>query len=186
MNFHPTVFENIKVALENELYDMDNLDGLVTVSGRSDLLDMAVMGRELSLRFTLPGQSAVEAEVVLFSSLRELAAELLADTDGRPQSGEGVDRSHSTACRLRVRFHMELEREDEQCPAIENVLLQIWQPSNRPTQTISRNFGAPNSAKASSTAEIHFDRGIGEEQMEDIPELLRHMAETLRELGELL
>ncbi|MHA7962595.1 hypothetical protein ACX93W_00520 [Paenibacillus sp. CAU 1782] len=36
MNFHPTVFENIKVALENELYDMDNLDGLVTVSGRSD------------------------------------------------------------------------------------------------------------------------------------------------------
>ncbi|OBR67361.1 hypothetical protein A7K91_19275 [Paenibacillus oryzae] len=179
MNFHPTVFENIKVALENELYDMDNLDGLVTVSGRSDLMDMAVMGRELSLRFTLPGQGEVEAEVVLSSSLRELAAELLAEDEDRAAADE-------SACRLRVRFHLELEREDEQCQAIEHVLLHIWQPTSRPAQTVSKIYGASQNSKARCTAEIHFDRGIGEEQMEDIPELLRHMAETLKELGRLL
>jgi hypothetical protein len=179
MNFHPTVFENIKVALENELYDMDNLDGLVTVSGRSDLMDMAVMGRELSLRFTLPGQREVEAEAVLSSSLRELAAELLAENE----DGAAADES---ACRLRIRFHMGLEREDEQCQAIEHVLLHIWQPTSRPTLTISKIYGASQNSKARCTAEIHFDRGIGEEQMEDIPELLRHMAETLKELGRLL
>ena len=47
--FHPTVFDNIKIALENQIYDYDNLDGILVVTDRSDLLNLALMSREFSL-----------------------------------------------------------------------------------------------------------------------------------------
>ena len=45
--FDPTVFDNLKVAVENEFYDLDNLDRIIDITNRRDLLDMAVMSRPM-------------------------------------------------------------------------------------------------------------------------------------------
>ncbi|MEI0739291.1 hypothetical protein VQ056_26320 [Paenibacillus sp. JTLBN-2024] len=57
--FDPTIFENLKVALENQLYDLDNIDGLIRIIGRDDRLEMSVMSREFAIRFELAGRPEV-------------------------------------------------------------------------------------------------------------------------------
>ena len=61
---------------------MDNLDERIQITGRKDRLEMAVMSREFTLQFCLRDRPEVTGEVVLSSSLEELAAEIL-ETPGR-------------------------------------------------------------------------------------------------------
>lgn len=171
--FHPTVFENVKVALENSLYDLDNLDRAVDIIGRRDLLDMAVMSRELSLSCRLAGGGAATAELVLHASLKELAAEILEQPDAAP------------TCKLTLLFHMKSDGAAGTCETVERCLLSIWQTLQRPVQTLTRLYGDEEHL-CRHTAELDFGRGIGEEQMEDIPELLAHVLLTLSELDRLL
>ena len=35
--FDPTIFENLKVGIENAVYDLDNLDEIIRVTDRKDL-----------------------------------------------------------------------------------------------------------------------------------------------------
>lgn len=171
--FDPTVFDNLKVAFENELYDLDNLDRIIAVTGRKDVLDMAVMSREFSLSFRLAGGSdGVSAEMVLDTSLRDLSAEIL------ELQGE------KAACGLAVRFHTEVEAEelDVRCKEIERCIADIWLPEEPPVQTLSRVFG-DSSGRYRNQIELRFRRRIGEEQMEDIPELIDHAVRTLEALA---
>lgn len=168
--FHPTVFDNLKVAFENELYDLDNLDGRILITGRKDMLDMAVMGREFSLSFRLTGTEWPTAEVKLSSPLAELASEILEQEGAVP------------ACGLQVLFHMDVAEAERSCAAIEACLCRIWQPENKPVQTISGVYGADPGALLRNTAELSFSRRINEDQMEDIPELVAHMLATLEAL----
>ncbi|PQP87056.1 hypothetical protein CPT76_26000, partial [Paenibacillus sp. AR247] len=75
--FDPSIFDNLKVAVENLVYDLDNLDGVVRVTGRDDRMEMSVMSREFAIRFVRSGNEAVTAEIGLAASLADLAAELL-------------------------------------------------------------------------------------------------------------
>ncbi|MDQ6421813.1 hypothetical protein RB620_20505 [Paenibacillus sp. LHD-117] len=170
--FDPTVFENLKVALENGLYDLDNLDRAIDIVGRRDLLDMAVFSRELSLSFRLAGGGSATAELLLRATLKELAAEILEQPGAAP------------TCRLRLRFHLESDGADDTCETVGRCLLSIWQPAEPPVQTLSRDYGVGGN-RWRHTAELDFGRGIGEEQMEDLPELLEHMLLTLSELDRL-
>lgn len=79
--FDPTIYDNLKVAFENYLYDLDNLDESIHITHRRDQLELASMSREFTLRFCLRNHTAVTAEVVLRSSLQAIAAEIL-----RPQA----------------------------------------------------------------------------------------------------
>lgn len=173
--FDPTVFDNLKVAVENEFYDLDNLDRIIDITNRKDLLDMAVMSREFSLFFRLAKDRRAEAELVLDTSLRDLAAELL------ERAGE------QSACGLRFRFHLEmgLEGADAICREIERCVMDIWLPDEKPAQTISRLFG-DESGLCRNIVELRFGRRIGEEQMDDIPELAKHAVRTLEALCGLL
>ncbi|MCU6707551.1 hypothetical protein M6D81_02415 [Paenibacillus sp. J5C_2022] len=170
--FHPTVFDNLKVAFENELYDLDNLDGRILITGRKDIWDMAVMDREFSVSFRLTGTEWPTAELKLAAPLKELAAEILEQEGAVP------------ACGLHVLFHMDIaEAEAERsCAAIEACLCSIWQPENKPVQTVSSVYGADPAALLRNTAELSFSRRINEEQMEDIPELVAHILATLEGL----
>ena len=51
--FDPTVYDNLKVAFENYLYDLDNLDESIHITHRKDQLEMASMSREFILQFSL-------------------------------------------------------------------------------------------------------------------------------------
>ncbi|WP_053377005.1 hypothetical protein [Paenibacillus sp. FJAT-27812] len=171
--FDPTVFENLKVAFENQIYDLDTLDRKVDIINRIDRLELAVMSREFALQFTLAGRAEVSAEIQLTASLKDLAAELL------EQKGE------TPACTLRLRFYMQLSDVNEQCRQIEDILQRIWEPEMAPTQTISYLFG-DEAPSYSNVIELSFNRKISEEQMEDIPELSQHVLQTLAKLVEIV
>ena len=169
--FDPTVFDNLKVAIENEFYDLDNLDRIIDITGRKDLLDMAVMSREFSLLFRLAKDRRAEAELILDTSLRDLAAELLEQPEGKP------------ACGLRLRFHLEIsgEEADAVCREIERCVSGIWHSGEKPVQTLSRTYG-DDSGRCRNVVELRFGRRIGEEQIDDIPELAKHAVMTLEAL----
>ncbi|MFF2888772.1 hypothetical protein [Paenibacillus sp. NPDC057967] len=171
--FDPTIFDNLKVAFENELYDLDNLDRIIDITGRKDVLDMAVMSREFSVSFRLAGSGdGVTAELVLDTSLRDLSAEILG------LQGE------KAACSLVILFHTEVEADglETRCREIERCIADIWMPEKVPVQTLSRVFGE-NSERYRNRVELRFSRRIGEEQMEDIPELIEHAVRTLAALA---
>lgn len=167
--FHPTVFDNIKVAFENQIYDYDNLDGILVVTDRSDVLDLALMSREFSLSFKLVNGRNVTSEVVLLSSVKELSDEILETPDGAP------------GCNLLLRFYMEIEDAEVQCPAIERILAAIWGPDLQPVQSLSFLYGQEADTYNNCT-ELQFKRQINEEQMEDIPNLLKFLLQSAEEL----
>ncbi|WP_341280867.1 hypothetical protein [Paenibacillus sp. FSL H8-0537] len=169
--FDPTVFDNLKVAFENQLYDLDTLDETIQITGRKDTMEMSVMGRAFSLAFHLTGQEAVTAELRLEASLKELAAELLELPGEAP------------GCELSLLFHMRVKDFEQQCPQIEAVFQRIWPENPVPVQTLSFVY-SEGAATPKNEIKLPFKRKINEEQMEDISSLLEHVLLTLRALGE--
>ncbi|MDQ0195075.1 hypothetical protein [Paenibacillus wynnii] len=167
--FHPTVFENVKYAFENQIYDLDNLDGVIEVTDRADLLDLALMSREFRVSFRLKDSEKVTAQVVLFSSIKDLGDEILEVPGASP------------GCMLLLRFYMEVEDESDQCEDIQNTLFAIWGPDLQPVQTLSFIYEQEQET-CNNTIELKFKRQINEDQMEDIPELLKHMIQSAEEL----
>lgn len=170
--FHPTVFDNIKIAFENQIYDLDNLEGTLMVTDRTDLLDLAIMSREFSLSFQLTEGGNVTAEIVLHSTLKDLGDEILETPDTTP------------GCNLRLRFYMEIEDDETECLAIQDVLNSIWGPELTPVQSLSFIYGQ-ESETYNNCIELKFKRQITEEQMEDIPNLLKHLLQSVEELESL-
>lgn len=171
--FDPTVFENLKVAIENQIYDLDNLDEIIHITNRIDRIDMSVMSREFALCFHRVGMEDVSAEFRLDASLQDLAAEILEYPGEDP------------ACTLRLCFNMPIHDVDSECPQIDDILQRIWEPSVKPTQTISFVYGQ-EPMHYLNKIELRFHRKINENQMEDIPNLIEHALHTLTELNRLL
>lgn len=167
--YHPTVFENIKYAFENQIYDLDNLDGVIEITDRADLLDLALMSREFRVSFRLKESERVTAQVVLHSTLKDLGDEILEVPGTTP------------GCTLRLRFYMEVEDESDQCEDIQNTLYAIWGPDLKPVQTLSFIYEQEGET-CNNTIELRFNRQINEDQMDDIPELLKHMIQSAEEL----
>lgn len=167
--FDPTVFDNIKVAFENQIYDLDNLAGRIQITNRIDRLEMSVMSREFALQFKLVNQQNVTAEIRLEASLKELAAEIL------EMPGE------TPGCSLILRLYLPIEDVSKQCKRVDEILQSIWNPEDTPTQTLSFIYG--QQVVYSNTVEMRFNRKITEDQMGDIPDLIEHVLQTLVELG---
>ncbi|WP_219835489.1 hypothetical protein [Paenibacillus sp. R14(2021)] len=167
--FDPTIFDNLKVAIENHVYDLDNLDNRIMITHRIDRMEMAVMSRVFALQFTLMNGSGITAEVRLEASLKDLAAEILDQPGVQP------------GCAVRLRFYMPVDDAVQTCAYIENHLMTIWQPELPPTQTLSFTYGEANRGYQNEI-ELHFNRKINEEQMGDLPELIDHMLQTLEAL----
>ncbi|TFE26973.1 hypothetical protein [Cohnella luojiensis] len=168
--FDPTVFDNIKVAFENQIYDLDNLSGQIRITNRIDRLEMSIMSREFALQFQLINQENVTAEIRLEASLKDLAAEIL------ELQGE------APACTLILRFNLQIQEVSEQCKRVLEIMQRIWNPEEPPTQTLSFAYGQEITAYT-NTVEMRFNRQINEDQMEDIPNLIEHVLQTLDELG---
>ncbi|KIL37277.1 hypothetical protein SD71_00770 [Cohnella kolymensis] len=168
--FDPTVFENLKVAFENQLYDLDNLSGRIKIINRTDQLVMSNMSREFTLQFELADQSKVTGEIHLQASLEDLAVEILEIPGETP------------GCTLTLRFYLQVEDAQEQCPQVEEVLQAIWKQEHRPTQIISFVYGE-EPAVYTDIVEMKFHRKVNEDQMGDIPDLIQHVLKTITELG---
>ncbi|MEC0167823.1 hypothetical protein [Paenibacillus graminis] len=170
--FHPTVFDNIKIAFENQIYDYDNLDGILTVTDRADLLNLALMSREFSLSFKLAGSRNVTSQVVLLSSVKELGDEILETPGSDP------------GCVLVLRFYMEIQNVNGQCAAAQQILNSVWGPDFQPVQSLSYRYGQEGDTY-NNCIELKFNRQITEEQMEDIPNLLKFLLQSAEELEDI-
>ncbi|WP_366293921.1 hypothetical protein [Paenibacillus sp. AN1007] len=169
--FDPTIYDNLKVAIENVLYDLDNLDECIQITGRRDQLEMASMSREFGLQFCLREQAGVTAEVILKSSLETIAAEIL-ETPGGP-----------AGCELELRFAFTTKEPEACCHDIQEVMQENW-PDQLILQHIHYIFGeSPMSFHVS--ANIYFGRHVNEEQMHDIPVLCDRMIHVLNKLKEI-
>jgi hypothetical protein len=167
--FDPTIFDNLKVAFENQLYDLDNLTEQIQITHRTDRMEMSVMSREFSLQFQLNDHQKITGEIRLEASLRDLAAEIL------ELSGE------IPACTLRLFFYMPVENVSTQCEQIEAIIHDIWQPELPPIQNLSFVYGQ-EPVIYMNKIELRFHRKINEEQMGDIPTIIDHALRTLTDL----
>lgn len=170
--YHPTVFENLKVAFENYVYDLDNINHEITIINRMDRMDYAVMARDFAVEFTLINQPNVTAEIVLEASLEELAAEILEKPGASP------------GCTLVVRYYKRVHHVTKQCKVIDQVLHDIWKRDLQITQTLSSVYEQEVSGYL-NVIEVGFNHKINEEHMGDIAEFVDYVLETLEVLIEI-
>lgn len=165
--FDPTIYENLKVVIEGAVYDLD-LEGQIVVTHRSDLIDLAVMSRCYVIRYRLK-DSRSTAEIRLSAGLVDLAGEKMEWKNALP------------GCKLDVVFSLPLRNPESACRNIQDILQQLWETNPTIVQTLSYRYGDDGS-RCLNEIGVHFDRKIGEGQIEDIPDLLEHTLRTLRQL----
>ncbi|WP_062110163.1 hypothetical protein [Bacillus niameyensis] len=170
--YDPTVFENLKVAFENHVYDLDNLDCAITIGNRVDRMDFSILTREFAIQFSKLDQPNVTAEIVLEAKLEDLAGEILE----LPNSNFG--------CSLMLRFCKKVEEVDIQCSKIEQTLNGIWEDEIEISQTLSFNYKQEASGYE-NTIEVKFKQKMNEENMSEIGEFLHHVLITLDMLFEI-
>jgi hypothetical protein len=168
--YDPTIFENLKVAFENHVYDLDNLDRKITITNRVDRMDFSILARDFAIQFTLVGQPDVTAEIVLEASVKDLAGEILELPGG------------NLGCSLLVRFNKHVQDVTIQCKQIEQALNAIWETEIQLTQTLSFVYKQEASSYM-DIIEVKFKSKINEEHMGDIADFLEHVLETLEVLN---
>lgn len=170
--YDPTIFDNLKVAFENQVYDLDNLENEITITNRIDRMDFSVMGREFAIEFTLVDLPDVTAEIVLESSLENIAAEMMELPGKNP------------GCSLLLRFYKRVNNVTKQCQEIDQALKEIWETEQKLTQTLSFMYEQDSSSYL-DTIEVSFNHPINEDHMEDIEEFLNHVLESLEVLNQI-
>jgi hypothetical protein len=170
--YHPTVFENLKVAFENHIYDLDSVEQEINITNRVDRMDFAIMARNFAVEFTLTNRPDVTAEIALEASLEELAAEILEKPGTTP------------GCTLLLRFYKRVQNVTQQCKQIEQAINEIWDRELQITQTLSFVY-EQEALIYLDTIEVGFNHKINEDHMEDIADFLDHVLETLEVLIEI-
>ncbi|GKV64697.1 MULTISPECIES: hypothetical protein [unclassified Sporosarcina] len=169
--YDPTVFENLKVAFENHIYDLDNLERLIYIHNRSDQLDLAVMSRKFTIRFSLKGCHAVTCELALHASTQELANEILEVGDTEP------------GCLLTLRVRHQVRDVETECREIEQILGKVWEDDIFFLQTLSFHFDQKKRVYL-NTIDIDFKPKLTEEHMGEINEFLKNVLEMIRLIGD--
>ncbi|MCR2822786.1 hypothetical protein [Lederbergia panacisoli] len=167
--YDPTVFDNLKVAFENYVYDLDNIDGIITILNRVDRMDFSVLDREFSIQFSLVDQPEVTAEIVLNACLQDLASEILEWAGANP------------GCFITLRYYKRISNVAIQCKNVKQVIKSIWEHDIELTQTLS--FVYEEELGYLNTIEARFRHKINEENMNEIGEFLDHVLKTLEELS---
>ncbi len=168
--YDPTHFENLKVAFENRIYDLDNMDGLIAIVDRADRTDHAILSRELSMKFTLAGLPEVMAEVVLTASLEDLAGEILEIPEAVP------------GCSLELHFFKHVHDAPVQCEQIREALYAVWENDIELTQTLSCKYGEEVSGYL-NLIKVKFKTKISEDNMTEVVPFLHHVLKSLELLN---
>lgn len=166
--YDPTIFENLKVVFENDVYDLDNIERKITITNRRDQMDFAVLTREFALQFSLVEQYEVSAEIVLTASVTDLAGEILERTE------------KDLGCTLLLRFTKSIQGV-ERCKEIEQALKGIWEDEIDLTQTLSFGY-EQETVHYLNHIELKFKRKINEAHMHEIEDFLAHVLLSLEVL----
>ncbi|WP_312114734.1 hypothetical protein [Brevibacillus reuszeri] len=179
--FHPLVFDNIRVVLEGAVYDRD-FEGAITITQRSDVMDMATFHRMFQIEFTLvdrdKSEQAVTAQMQLRTSLADIAAEQLEQP-----------LTEHVGCTICIHFHLPMPYAGDvpqKIKAITTILDDIWGSRPYITQTLkaqveeNRVEWPPQHLRNQIT--LDFYRKIDEGNIEDLRFLLDHTVQSLIEL----
>lgn len=169
--FDPVIFDNLKIALEGAVYDLD-LSGQIVIISRSDLIDLSSVSREFTIGFRTKPDAHAAAEMVLYASLSDLAAELL--------NGE----TKEAGCMIEIKFYTSTRNPQSLCEQIKNGITAQWE--GRPTlrQTVSYEYGQAI-PEYHITVSLQFGRKLNEQHIEDLPRLLDYTVESLQWLSEI-
>lgn len=170
--YDPTIFENLKVAFENHVYDLDNIERKIDIKNRVDQMDLSIIARTFRIEFTLADRSDITAEIILDASLEDLAGEIL-------EVG-----NNNIGCTLALKFIKNIQNPDLQCEEIEQAIKNIWEDDIELTQILSFIFGIELSSYTNSI-EVKFTKKINEEQISDLEMFLEHVLETLDTLNKI-
>ncbi|MEX2104774.1 MAG: hypothetical protein WD907_05525, partial [Bacilli bacterium] len=99
--FDPTIYENLKVVIEGAVYDQD-LNGVIHVSAREDLVDLASLSRRYSISFHQKETSTeypIIATIQLSAHILDLSSEIL----------ETADPDKELGCALNVLFRSPID-----------------------------------------------------------------------------
>ncbi|WP_347549893.1 hypothetical protein ABFG93_20735 [Pseudalkalibacillus hwajinpoensis] len=163
--FDPTIYENVKVVLEGELYDRD-LEGEISIRNRKDLVDLASLSRTYEVYFE--ENENVRVMVGLYADLASFSAEQL-------------QLDHIEAgCEIKISFDMSIS-ESEECAEIEEEIREIW--GSRPTITQILSFQFEREDELKNYIVLEFNRRINEDQISDLSELIEYAVQTARLLG---
>lgn len=171
--FDPTIYENIKVVLEGEIYDVD-LNGKILVTMRKDLIDLATMSREYVIQFRLlDSLKEIYAEINLIANTEDLANEIL--------ERNGL----KSGCEIIIKLYTIVTEPINECKRINNKLNLIW--DNRPeiSQKLSYVYNISENSKGGLLNEIglNFGRKIDEDNIFDIHNLVEYTIKSLKELS---
>ncbi|HZG73979.1 MAG TPA: hypothetical protein VEY51_20795 [Chondromyces sp.] len=159
--FDPTAFDNIKTVLEGSVYDLD-LSGDITITGRQDSIDMAVLSRRYSVTFFKNELPKVNVQIRLEAALRHLASELLGTEAQKEHQGAVLSIQYSGNAAAFPETAME-------------TLRHLWGTERlyERRKISSDRFGV------SHELEVTFNRLITEEMMEDLEEMLHFIVDSL-------
>lgn len=157
--FDPTIYENLKVVLEGAVYDLD-LDNVISVTRRADLVDLATMSRTYIIEFQLVKTSDARAEIILSSTIHDFAKESI---DGDVET---------SGCIIQINFYTSYIN----CLIIEHDLQEIWQHQPKITQTISTIFGEN---EKTNQINLSFQRKINEKYVEDLATIINLSVQSL-------
>jgi len=176
--FHPLVFDNIRVVLEGAVYDRD-FDGAITITGRSDVMDMATFHRLFQIDFQLADaadqKQAVRAQMQLRTSLADIAAEQLEQP-----------LTEQIGCTICIHFHLPMDASraiPEEARTIAALLNDIW--GHRPyiTQTLTAKLEEKRlewpPPRVDNQITLDFYRKIDEGNIDDLRDLLDHTVRSL-------
>jgi hypothetical protein len=172
--FDPTVYENFKVIIEGSVYDAD-FSGKIKVIDRSETIDLSILSRRYEIAFTLANVEGAIASLVIASSLKELADEILYEND------------HNPGAYIEVHFAVDAKKTptDTHIQIITDCLSNIWGSDRNIHTTVSQYFPNGDPGHYSIKSIVSFKRIIIESQAEDLYKLVEYVITSLQELNKL-
>lgn len=158
--FDPTAFDNLKVVLEGEIYDFD-LRGVIRVLNRKDIVDLARMSRHYMVSFSTQSAPHIVAHIQLETDIKMLSLELL-NLQNHTSQGAYVSLTFSWE---------EIGLTEEKMEIIQ----QFWGDGC----TFEQRRIISNVNKTRDEIDIHFNRLISEEMMDDLISIIDHTIESL-------
>lgn len=165
--FDPTIYENIKVVIEGEVYEHD-LNGEILIINRKDIVDLATMSRYYSITFQQLNISPVyRATIKLEASSNDLYGEIL-------------DKTEQNGCNLLLTIHAPIQNISTVPPLLQEKLASLWGKRPSIQQQFYFEWNEKN-AQQQYFARIflNFDRKINESHISDFPEIITLLIKSL-------
>ena|SRR5690554_733265 len=166
--FDPTVFDNVKVVLEGELYELDS-SKKISIINRKDIVDLASMSRKFMMSFKEYNcvSSHPFAEIHLHTDLQNFQMELLQKD---PQAA---------GCTVTVFFYIELMNGVTDCDDIEAYLNVLCSHQATISQQIYYDYC--HRENLYNKVSLHFVNKIGEEDVDELLSFIYYTYEALQQ-----